>query len=84
MNATVEHNVIYRKTGHIIGIIESRWETMCPGEFTLDGFPAGGILVGRTVFGTVPAGIVRIFDGSPRQGDEFAQRAYALVPRFAH
>ena len=84
MTATVEHNVIHRNTGNIVGIIESAWDSSMPGQFTLDGFPAGSVLVRRVVYGMVPAGIVRNFDGTQRRGDDFAARAYAVSPRFAH
>lgn len=84
MIATVEHNVVHKKTGNVVGIIESCWDTLFPGEYTLDGYPAGGVLVRRTTYGSVPAGILRIFDGSPRDGDEMSMRAYTITPRFAH
>lgn len=76
----IEHDVVEKATGKIVGVIESDWDGI-PGEYLLDGIPAGGVLISRNVFGAVPLSVVAVFDGSATAKDWSESQRFQLVPR---
>lgn len=91
---TVEHDVVRKRDGKTVGTIASTWIVAIPGEFTVDGYPAGGILDHFETFGAVPESVrdylygdTRAF-GEIRPGMTFdkaraAAAKYRIVPRSA-
>ena len=83
MVSTVQHDVVRVSDGLVVGVIESRWDSLFPGEFTLDGFPAGGALRGAESFGNVPQGALDVFCGVYGKLAADARRRFSFRPRSA-
>jgi hypothetical protein len=81
MTATVEHTVISAETGEPVGIIESTWDTMAPGEFLLDGCPAASVLLSMATYGNVPRAVAAVFNGNGSAGDYRLASRFSVVPR---
>lgn len=81
--ATVSHDVIRISDNAVVGVIESTWDTDFPGQFTLDGYPAGAYLRGASKYGAVPQGVLDDFCGVYGDAAARCRGKYRFAPRSA-